>query len=110
MTESQSDLSPERQVQAARKAFDDEIERFVRFCDPVALSQLDLETAIAEERAFVEVRARHLGKKSALAASKKLIGRVAPAMRPAFGQLVQSTEDAMVQMADKVELGLKTFI
>jgi phenylalanyl-tRNA synthetase alpha chain len=110
MTESQSELTPELQVQAARKAFDQDIERFVRFCDPVQLSQVDLETAIAEERAFGELRARHLGKKSPLAASKKLIGRVAPEMRPAFGQLVQSQEDAMVQMAEKIEAGLKGHI
>src|SRR5262245_9150509 len=110
MTESQSEQSPERQVQAARKAFDQEIERFVRFCDPAQATKIDLQSAIAEQRAFAEIRARHLGKKSALAASKKLIGRVAPKMRPAFGQLVQSNEDAMVQMADKVELSLETFI
>ena len=90
MTNSPSELSPERQVQEARKAFDHDIERFVRFCDPAHLSQIDLETASAEERAFAEVRARHLGKKSALAASKKLIGRVAPEMRPVFGQVVRS--------------------
>ena len=68
MTENQPELSPERQVEAARKAFDEDIERFVRFCDPSHLSQVDLETAIAEERGFAEVRSRHLGKKSALAA------------------------------------------
>ncbi len=61
MTVNETDHSPERQVQAARKAFDQDIERFVRFCEPSQLSQLDLETAIAEERAFAEVRARHLG-------------------------------------------------
>src|SRR5688572_33423155 len=110
MTQSQPEQSPERQVQAARKAFDQDIERFVRFCEPSQLSQIDLETAIAEERAFAEIRARHLGKKSALAASKKLIGRVAPEMRPAFGQLVQSHEDAMVQTAEKIESGLKSHI
>lgn len=110
MTETQPDLSPERQVEEARKAFDQDIERFVRFCDPSQLPQIDLESAIAEERAFAEVRARHLGKKSALAASKKSIGRVAPERRPAFGQLVQSHEDALVQMADKVEAALKNYI
>src|SRR5690348_9471291 len=101
MTVNQTELSPESQVETARKAFDQDIERFVGFCDTSQLD-LDLDAAIAEERAFAEVRARHLGKKSALAASKKLIGRVAPEARPAFGQLVQSHEDAMVQTADKI--------
>jgi phenylalanyl-tRNA synthetase alpha chain len=110
MTESQPELSPEGQVEAARKAFEQEIERFVRFCDPAQLSQIDLETAIAGEQEFSEIRARHLGKKSALAAAKKLIGRVAPGMRPAFGQLVQSQEEAMVQMADRIEVSLKGHI
>jgi len=110
MTESQSELSPERQVQAARKAFDQEIERFVRFCDPSQLSRVDLETAELEERGFKEIRVRHLGKKSALAASRKLIGRVPAEQRPAFGQLVQSTEDAMVQTVEKIESALKGHI
>ena len=69
--------------------------------DPSALTGLDLEAAIAEERALGELRTRHLGKKSALAATKKLIGRVAPEERAAFGQLVQSTEAAMVQAIEK---------
>jgi phenylalanyl-tRNA synthetase alpha chain len=110
MTENQPDLSPERQVEAARKAFDEDIERFVRFCDPAHLSQVDLETAIAEERGFAEVRARHLGKKSALAASKKSIGRVAADMRPAFGQLVKSHEDAMAEVVQRIETSLKDHI
>lgn len=109
MTVNQTELSPESQVETARKAFDQDIERFVGFCDAAQLD-IDLDAAIAEERAFAEIRARHLGKKSALAASKKLIGRVAPEARPAFGQLVQSHEDAMVQMADRIELSLKSHI
>ena len=108
MAESEPEQSPERQVQAARKAFDQEIERFVRFCDPA--QDFDLETLESAEREFREIRVRHLGKKSALAASRKLIGRVAPEQRPAFGQLVQSQEDAMVQMADRIELSLKNSI
>ncbi len=78
-------------MEAASKAFEQEFERFVRFTgDPSALTALDLDTAIVEERALGELRTRHLGKKSALAAAKKLIGRVAPEERAAFGQLVQS--------------------
>src|SRR5688572_23636050 len=110
MTENQPELTPERQVEAARKAFDEDIERFVRFCDPAHLAQADLEAAVAEERAFAELRARHLGKKSELAASKKSIGRVAADMRPAFGQLVRSHEEAMVQQVEQIEASLKDHI
>src|ERR687893_2877994 len=96
--------SPEYQVNAASKAFEQEFERFARFTgDPSSLTGLDLETAVAEERALAELRTRHLGKKSALAATKKLIGRVAPEKRAAFGQLVQSTEAALVESIEKAE-------
>ena len=97
-------------MEAARKAFDEDIERFVRFCDPAQLARVDLETAMSEERGIREIRVRHLGKKSALVASRKLIGRVPADQRPAFGQLVQSTEDAMVQMVDKIEAALTEHI
>jgi phenylalanyl-tRNA synthetase alpha chain len=111
MTDSDKDLSPENQVEAARKAFEQEFERFARFTgDSSTLSGLDVETAVAEERALGELRTRHLGKKSVLAASKKLIGRVAPEQRAAFGQLVQSTEASLVQSLDLAEQALKSYI
>src|SRR5437763_16025287 len=103
--------SPEQQVKAAAKAFEQEFERFVRFSgDSAAFAGLDLETASAEERALTELRTRHLGKKSALAATKKLIGRVAPEERAAFGQLVQSTEAAWIKSLDQAEQNLKDYI
>ena len=45
-----------------------------------------------------------------LAATKKLIGRVVPEQRAAFGQLVQSTEATLVQSLDQAEQNLKTHI
>src|SRR6185369_9625902 len=104
MTDSQTELSPEQQVAAAREAFEQEFERFARFTGS------DLEAAVAEERALADLRTRHLGKKSTLAATKKLIGRVAPEQRAAFGQLVQSTEAALLQSLDQAEQGLKDYI
>src|ERR1051325_8306667 len=101
---SSSELSPEHQVEAARKAFEQEFERFARF------TAGDLEAAVTEERALAELRTRHLGKKSALAATKKLIGRVAPDQRAAFGQLVQATEASLVQSLDQAEQSLKNYI
>ena len=111
MTESETNLSPENQVKAASKAFEQEFERFARFTgDSSALALLDLDAVIAEERALGELRTRHLGKKSALAATKKLIGRVAPEERAAFGQLVQSTEASLVKALDTAEQALKNYI
>jgi phenylalanyl-tRNA synthetase alpha chain len=110
MAEEQTEQLPAQQVEAARKAFEQEFERFARFGDPAQLAGLDLDTALAEQRALAELRTRHLGKKSALAATKKLIGRVAPEERPAFGQLVKEIEDKVVRELDAVELNLKNQI
>lgn len=92
MTESQNQ-EPKAQVEVARKAFEADFERFAGFVrNPESLTQLKLADAEAEQRAVSEIRTRHLGKKSALAATKKMIGRVAADERAAFGQLVQQNE------------------
>jgi phenylalanyl-tRNA synthetase alpha chain len=111
MAEDQTEQLPAQQVEAAGKAFEQDFERFARFTlDLNVLSSLSLEEALAEERALSELRTRHLGKKSALAAAKKVIGRVAPEERAAFGQLVQSLEAELVQAIDRVEQNLKAHI
>lgn len=102
---------PAQQVEAASKAFEQEFERFARFTgESPEFSGLDLDAAVAEERALAELRTRHLGKKSELAATKKLIGRVAAEERAAFGQLVQATEAAIVSAIEEVEQNLKQHI
>jgi phenylalanyl-tRNA synthetase alpha chain len=106
-----TDQSAELQIEAISKAFERDFERFVPFKgDSAAVTSLDLETAIAEQRAVTELRTRYLGKKSELAATKKLIGRVAPEKRAAVGQLVQSTQDQLEMMLDQVELNLGNHI
>lgn len=111
MTQNLSDVSPERQVEAAGKAFEQEFERFARFTGASPdFAGLALDGAIAAERALAEVRTRHLGKKSELAATKKLIGRVTAEERAAFGQLVQSTEATLVRAIEQAEQNLKQFI
>lgn len=111
MSQNLTDLSPAQQVETASKAFEQEFERFVRFTSDLnALSNMPLEEAVAEERALSELRTRHLGKKSALASVKKLIGRVAPEERPAFGQLIRNFEEGLVTRLDAAELNLKTHI
>ena len=108
MTQELTDTSPEQQVEAASKAFEQEFERFARFT--LELNDLPLEEALTEERALSELRTRHLGKKSSLAGAKKLIGRVAPDARAAFGQLVQAAEAALVGRIEQAEQNLKTYI
>ena len=111
MTESQTEQAPAAQVEAASKAFEQEFERFARFSSDLnSLSTLPLEEALAEERLLSELRTRHLGKKSALAGAKKLIGRVGPDERAAFGQLVQSAEAAILSAVDQAQQNLKQHI
>jgi phenylalanyl-tRNA synthetase alpha chain len=103
-----TDQSPQAQVESIIKAFEQDFERFASFIDDA--SRLGLEQAQAERRAASDLRTRYLGKKSALAATKKLIGRVAPEERAAFGQLVQATQDKLERMLDQVELNLGSYI
>ena len=114
MTESQSQEDPKLQVEAARKAFEHEFERFVSFAEESAtassLSGLSLSQAEAEQRLLSDLRTRHLGKKSAFAASKKMIGRVSPDERAAFGQLVQQSEAAITGKIAQAEQALTSFI
>jgi len=92
------------------KAFEHDIERFSFILDQPALAKLDLESANAQKRALAELRTQYLGKKSELAASKKRIGQVAPEERASFGQLVQSIEENIKTMLDRIELNLENHI
>jgi len=105
-----TDQSPQAQVESIIKAFEQDFGRFASFGDPTGLAVLDLEEAVGEQRAAAELRTRYLGKKSALAATKKLIGRVPPEERSGFGQLVQATEGKLETMLDQVELSLGNYI
>jgi phenylalanyl-tRNA synthetase alpha chain len=111
MSEGQNTQEPKLQVEAASKAFEQEFERFARFTEAsLSESGLNLTQAEAEQRALAELRTRHFGKKSALAACKKLIGRVPAAERGSFGQLVQQVESTLVQRIDQAEQTLKQLI
>src|SRR5947209_7924501 len=106
-----TDQDPASQVEAARKAFEQEFGRFARFTGEVTLpSSLSLQAAEAELRVLTDLRTKHVGKKSALAASKKLIGRIPPDARAAFGQLVQHTEADIIAAIDGVDGTLRAFI
>jgi phenylalanyl-tRNA synthetase alpha chain len=111
MTDSEKDQNPVQQVEAASKAFEQEFERFVRFTGGAnGFAGLTLEQAVAEERELTELRTRHLGKKSALASMKKLIGRVPAEERASFGQLVQTSEAAVVSSVEVAAHALNQFI
>src|SRR6185295_9774961 len=111
MAAGQTPEDPKLQVEVARKAFEQEFERFANLTENSAtLSALDLSSAEAEQRALAEVRTRHLGKKSALAAAKKMIGRVDSSERGSFGQFVQQNEADITGKIETAEQVLKTHL
>lgn len=97
-----------QKVEAARKAFEQEFGRFARF--RTGTDGLNLPEAESLKRELGEVRTRHTGKKSELAAVKKLIGRVAPEERASFGQLVQQLEAEIAEAIEAAEATLRDFI
>jgi phenylalanyl-tRNA synthetase alpha chain len=93
-----------------REAFEREFERFARFTSEPGATISSLKEAEAELRGLADLRVRHTGKKSAIAAAKKLIGRVPAEQRASFGQLVQGAEAHITESIETAELALKTFI
>ena len=89
-----------------RGAFETEFGRFVDL-NPDGQSLTDAEALLREVDAL---KVRHTGKKSALAESKKLIGKVSPEERGEFGQLVQTVEKDIVSQIDAVEAKLGEYI
>jgi phenylalanyl-tRNA synthetase alpha chain len=99
-----------QQPEAVREAFEQEFGRFARFRGEetaAALGELNLADAETTLRELAELRTRHTGKKSALANLKKMIGRVVPEERAAFGQRVQQIEAVLAVQLDEVEGALK---
>jgi phenylalanyl-tRNA synthetase alpha chain len=86
-------------VEAAREAFDRDFEKF-NDLNPNGSSLADIEAMLRE---VGEIKVRHTGKKSALAESKKLIGKVAPEQRGEFGQFVQSIERSIAERIEQAE-------
>jgi phenylalanyl-tRNA synthetase alpha chain len=104
MPQDQTPEDPRTQVEAARDAFEREFERFAAVTAEPAGSLGDPEALL---RDVGEFRTKHLGKKSVLAASKKLIGKVGPEERAAFGQLVQQIESDIVEKIERTEQSLR---
>ena len=100
-------MSDERAtVQAAHDAFKSEFAAF----DSLKLDGTALSDAEGLLRQVSDLRVRHTGKKSALADAKKLIGKIAPEERGAFGQFVQSIEGEITSAIESAETRLKEFI
>jgi phenylalanyl-tRNA synthetase alpha chain len=98
------DKDPNQEVEAARRAFERDFGRFDFFASPVALTKpLTFSELEAEQRALAELRIQHLGKKSGIASTKKLIGHTPTQERASFARLVQHTEGAIRHSIDEVE-------
>ena len=110
MQEVASQEDPKLKAEAAAKAFEQEFGRFARFRDGVAGDALTLKEAESLQRELAELRTRHTGKKSGLAAVMKMVGRVAPEERKGFGQYVQQVEAEIKRAIDEAEAALKSFV
>ncbi|HEY0097689.1 MAG TPA: phenylalanine--tRNA ligase subunit alpha [Pyrinomonadaceae bacterium] len=108
-----SEVREQPQIEAVREAFEQEFGRFERFRGAdVAASIAELKSSDAETllREVADLRTRHTGKKSALANLKKMIGRVAPEERAAFGQQAQQLEAGISGKLEEVESLLKNYV
>src|SRR5215207_4491535 len=91
------------QVEAVREAFEREFERFARFHDGEGTVGLALDETEGLLRELAELRTHHTAKKSALSQLMKLIGRVPPDERAAFGQRVQELNNSVVNRLARVK-------
>ena len=97
-----------KQVERIRQTFETEFAKFAHLqADNGGLSLADAEVF---QRELSELKTKHTGKKSEIAGAKKLIGRVAPEDRGAFGQLVQTVEKEISAAIETVETNLKNHI
>ena len=94
------------QVEKVREAFEREFERFAN----LRVENLRLDDAENLQRELNELRVKHTGKKSELAGLNKLVGRVAPDERAAFGKLIQTISAQVNQSLDEADAKLKTFV
>lgn len=100
-------MSEEKEkVESVRAAF---AGAFAPYTD-LKLDGLSLEDVEAKLREVGELKVRHTGKKSAIAETMKLIGRLPAEDRGAFGQLVQSVEKEIASAIDNAESKLGSFI
>ncbi len=97
------ETEPKQQVNAAQQAFAESFAPFAVYQETTARAALTLPETEAKLRELSDLASRHTGKKSALAAVKKLVGRIAPEERAAFGQLVQKAEAELRATLEETE-------
>src|SRR5215204_5503134 len=97
-----------KQVEQIREAFEKEFGRFVDLRNKI--NSLSLSVAENLQHEISEFKTKHTGKKSEIANAKKLIGRVAPEERGAFGQFVQTVEKKIVGAIEDAETSLNDYI
>ncbi len=96
----------DRQVDEIREAFEQE---FGRFAD-LSVDGIAIGDAEALLRGLGELKIKHTGKKSSIAGAMKLIGKVAPEDRAAFGQMVQAVEKGIAAKVEDAEAKLTSYI
>jgi phenylalanyl-tRNA synthetase alpha chain len=101
---------PKVQASNVRKAFEQKFERFARFRAGVPILSMTLSEVETLLRELQELRTQETGKKSELAALKKMIGRVLPQERAQFGQQIQQLEAEMTQAIEEATRTLKAHI
>jgi phenylalanyl-tRNA synthetase alpha chain len=99
-----------QQVESAKKSFQQDFAKFAGVSNIDGVANVGLDEAENLLRELNELRVKHTGKKSELANTKKLIGRVAPEERGAFGQFVQSVEKGVVTAIEEAENVFKNHI
>ena len=100
-------MSEERdRVEAVRTAF---LNEFAPYAG-VSLDGASLDDVETKLREVGELKVHHTGKKSAIAETMKLVGRVAPEERAEFGQLVQSVQKEIEASIESAESQLRDFI
>jgi phenylalanyl-tRNA synthetase alpha chain len=101
-------IEEKKQVESILETFRQGFSKFSVYGD--GFSNLSLADAEVLTRELNELKIKHTGKKSDLASAKKLIGRVAPEDRAAFGQFVQTVEKEIVSAIEEIETNLKEYI
>src|SRR5688572_28279082 len=96
----------DRQIDEISEAFEQE---FGRFAD-LNLNGIGVADAEALLREINDLKVKHTGKKSGIAEAKKLIGKVPPEQRSAFGQRVQAAENNITSKISDAESKIKAFI
>ena len=105
-SEAKEQLNPE----TVRGAFDRDFSPFESYHGNEGPGGRSLAELEADLRSLNELRIKHTGKKSLLAALKKEIGRVPAEARAAFGQSATEVNNYVIERIDGAQANLKAYI